>query len=411
MAQPVARVKHEFAAQPSVNHHANALNRQRRFCHGRGKHHLAFPLGRRGYSLALAFGREIAVKRKHTGRQQHIAQRSRTLLYLSLTGQEHEDIPFVLSVRLTHRAHSLPYQFVRTNIFLSVNRLYGKHPPLALNKGRTEFLTNCRGINRGGHHHDPEVGTQYLLRLASQGKRKVGVNTPFMKLIKHHAVHPFERRVINKHPREDAFRQHLNARLLRHFLFKPHAVAHRLPHGLTQQRRHTFSYLPRRQTPRFKHKRLAASLCTEVERQGKERGLTGPGRRGYHCILMVCESGIERRGNRRRRQRTSSLNDFRDSHACYVFFRIQSYAPRNNNVPHSPTAFSQQPPFCLKTQKIAPQFCLIQANTYLCIRKRAINAPHFARRDGRVVDYSSLENYRAERHRGFESLSLRNKSL
>ena len=30
------------------------------------------------------------------------------------------------------------------------------------------------------------------------------------------------------------------------------------------------------------------------------------------------------------------------------------------------------------------------------------------RRDGRVVDYSSLENYRTERYRGFESLSLRN---
>ena len=29
------------------------------------------------------------------------------------------------------------------------------------------------------------------------------------------------------------------------------------------------------------------------------------------------------------------------------------------------------------------------------------------RRDGRVVDYSSLENCRAARHRGFESLSLR----
>ena len=29
------------------------------------------------------------------------------------------------------------------------------------------------------------------------------------------------------------------------------------------------------------------------------------------------------------------------------------------------------------------------------------------RRDGRVVDYSGLENRRAERHRGFESLSLR----
>ena len=31
-------------------------------------------------------------------------------------------------------------------------------------------------------------------------------------------------------------------------------------------------------------------------------------------------------------------------------------------------------------------------------------------RDGRVVDYSSLENCRAERHRGFESLSLRQDS-
>ena len=30
-----------------------------------------------------------------------------------------------------------------------------------------------------------------------------------------------------------------------------------------------------------------------------------------------------------------------------------------------------------------------------------------ARRYGRVVDYSSLENYRTERYRGFESLSLR----
>ena len=31
-------------------------------------------------------------------------------------------------------------------------------------------------------------------------------------------------------------------------------------------------------------------------------------------------------------------------------------------------------------------------------------------RDGRVVDYSRLENYRTERYRGFESLSLRNMS-
>ena len=33
------------------------------------------------------------------------------------------------------------------------------------------------------------------------------------------------------------------------------------------------------------------------------------------------------------------------------------------------------------------------------------------RRDGRVVDYSSLENCRTERYRGFESLSLRKKGV
>lgn len=39
-----------------------------------------------------------------------------------------------------------------------------------------------------------------------------------------------------------------------------------------------------------------------------------------------------------------------------------------------------------------------------------LNGHYFApcnRRDGRVVDYSSLENCRTERYRGFESLSLR----
>ena len=47
-------------------------------------------------------------------------------------------------------------------------------------------------------------------------------------------------------------------------------------------------------------------------------------------------------------------------------------------------------------------------------RKTTTFAPAFKTtkhwRDGRVVDYSSLENYRTERYRGFESLSLRNMS-
>ena len=33
------------------------------------------------------------------------------------------------------------------------------------------------------------------------------------------------------------------------------------------------------------------------------------------------------------------------------------------------------------------------------------------RKDGRVVEYTGLENRRAERHRGFESLSLREEQI
>ena len=47
---------------------------------------------------------------------------------------------------------------------------------------------------------------------------------------------------------------------------------------------------------------------------------------------------------------------------------------------------------------------------YLCTRFRTQSLSIQRQwRDGRVVDYNGLENRRAERHRGFESLSLRNK--
>ena len=57
------------------------------------------------------------------------------------------------------------------------------------------------------------------------------------------------------------------------------------------------------------------------------------------------------------------------------------------------------------------KFAGIKKTHYLCTRKLgqhpSCNDVTHLRRDGRVVDYSGLENRRAERHRGFESLSLR----
>ena len=55
-------------------------------------------------------------------------------------------------------------------------------------------------------------------------------------------------------------------------------------------------------------------------------------------------------------------------------------------------------------------FFNLQISIYLCTFASAFEtSEHW--RDGRVVDYSSLENYRTERYRGFESLSLRQNDL
>ena len=49
--------------------------------------------------------------------------------------------------------------------------------------------------------------------------------------------------------------------------------------------------------------------------------------------------------------------------------------------------------------------CQTKKKCYLCTALP--RRPFILRRDGRVVDYSGLENRRTERYRGFESLSLR----
>ncbi len=69
-------------------------------------------------------------------------------------------------------------------------------------------------------------------------------------------------------------------------------------------------------------------------------------------------------------------------------------------------SFSWTLDFFLESQIFAKTFCHSKQTPYFCTRKRQT-----VWRDGRVVDYSSLENCRAERHRGFESLSLRQREL
>ena len=58
-------------------------------------------------------------------------------------------------------------------------------------------------------------------------------------------------------------------------------------------------------------------------------------------------------------------------------------------------------------KKVAKIFGSFIFSPYLCTRNQETTVSPMQWRDGRVVDYSGLENRRTERYRGFESLSLR----
>ena len=74
----------------------------------------------------------------------------------------------------------------------------------------------------------------------------------------------------------------------------------------------------------------------------------------------------------------------------------------------APRAPPPAPLFLRQTGKKARK-CLAMSKNSLTFAPLSEGSPCLTgnRRDGRVVDYSSLENYRTERYRGFESLSLR----
>ena len=59
------------------------------------------------------------------------------------------------------------------------------------------------------------------------------------------------------------------------------------------------------------------------------------------------------------------------------------------------------------SKKIGEKFVISKINRTFASLLKIKPSQKEVWRDGRVVDYSGLENRRAERHRGFESLSLR----
>ena len=117
------------------------------------------------------------------------------------------------------------------------------------------------------HHHDTQILAQVLLTLDAQRQSQVGVQTAFVELIEDHAADAGEARVVLQHAREDALRDHFDARLAAHPRLEPRAKSDAAADGFAEQMRHAAGDGARRNAPRFEHQDLSAPEPGAVARK------------------------------------------------------------------------------------------------------------------------------------------------
>ena len=118
--------------------------------------------------------------------------------------------------------------------FGGVPDLHREHPPGALDQRGVERRAQRRRIDGRGHQQDAQVGAQHLLRLPGQGQGHVALQAPLVEFVKDYDAHAFQGRVVDQHPRQDAFGEHLDPRRRAHAALETDPVPHRLPDRLPQ---------------------------------------------------------------------------------------------------------------------------------------------------------------------------------
>ena len=187
-----------------------------------------------------------------------------------MSGQKDEDITLVLTMSLHDRAGSHLGTVAFVGLF-TVTDLYVKHPPLALHQRGLQGCTEGRGIYRGRHDNQPQLGPQQLLHLAGECQGGIGSEAALMKLVEDHDVDTVKGGILDQHTGENAFGHHLDAGITAHLGLKPHAITHRLANGFTEHGCHTGGYLAGGYTARFEHHNLALRGQLLQHRQREKR--------------------------------------------------------------------------------------------------------------------------------------------
>ena len=231
--------------------------------------------GRDGLILLLRF--QVAVERcnHHT-----VWQVANQLLLdpanLSGTGQEHQQGAGLIPQGLLNHRRNLVHQAAVAGR-RPVMDLHRKRAPLTGNNGHVaQHPCDGCGIQGRGHHQQPQILPQRLLRFPHQGKAKIGLKRALVELVKDDRRIVLQHRVGLDQPGQDALGHHFNAGRGRHLCIQPCAIANRLAWLFTELPGHESGRRPRRQATGLEHKNLAIAAPGRIEeREGNTGGFAG----------------------------------------------------------------------------------------------------------------------------------------
>ena len=172
----------------------------------------------------------------------------------------------------------------------------GKGAALALDQRRAvEKSGDTRAVERRGHDEDAQVGAQRALCVERQSQTEIRVKRALMELVEQHRRDAFQLRIVEDHPRENAFGDDFDAGAGGDFGLHPHPHADRAADLLAERLRHAGGGRARGEAARFEHDDPAPCGPRLVhQRQRHARRLARARRGDEHGGVCVAQGRFQR---------------------------------------------------------------------------------------------------------------------
>jgi hypothetical protein len=282
--------------QPRIDHHPDAVERQRGFRDRGRQHDLAPPL-RIGRDRGALGGRLQAAMQPVQHRATDVAQPLGGPLDLGHAGQEGEDTPRLLAQRLPHRRRHriLDPRFGRAAEMAQRQREAAAfafhHRRIAHQPGE------AAAVERRRHRDQPQVGPQRTLRIERQGKTEIAVEATLMHFVEQHGGDASQLGIGLYAIDEDALGDHRHPRRRRTLAVHPRGIAEGLADAFPRQRRHSLRRRPRREPARRQQQDFAGTPALAEQRRCHGGGLARPRRGDQHRVAPAPQRIEQRRQN------------------------------------------------------------------------------------------------------------------